>query len=243
MVEDVCPLPGAGQNLPFTLLSPCPTLAKALSMVRLKTKKLLVSGIAVVVLNFLPKPSQQFAYTAQAQFLLASSWNWNLLQPTHKRFNSPWYRFPPEIFDSHEDFSLTVEISEVGFLGGFLPVSRKVGCLKKIINWVDDFYLTKEHFLRKKMTYYTWLVTHDMWHMTCDMWNMGQGTFSHNLRSLAHTVWDLRCFEDIFTKDHQLTPWTYNQGICRTAPATRGLLSILIFVVVVKLCLWNYDLD
>ena len=34
--------------------------------------------------------SQQFAYAALAQFLLASSYNGNLLQPTHKRFNSAY---------------------------------------------------------------------------------------------------------------------------------------------------------
>ena len=34
--------------------------------------------------------SQQFAYTALAQFLLASSYIGNLLQPTHKRFNSAY---------------------------------------------------------------------------------------------------------------------------------------------------------
>ena len=123
-----------------------------------------------------------------------------------------------------------------GVLGGFLPVSQKVGCLKKIINWVDDFYLTKEHFLRK-ITFSTWLVTRDMWHMTCDMGNMEEGTFSHNLRSLAHTVWDWRCFEDIFTKDHQRTHWTYNNCLGRSAPASPGLLNMFIFIVVVKICL------
>ena len=35
-----------------------------------------------------------------------------------------------------------------------------------------------------------------------------------NFRSLAVTVWERQCFEDIFTKD-----------VCRTSPATPGLLN------------------
>ena len=55
MVEDVCPLPGAGQNCPFPLfpLAPHGEVAKALPMVRLAIKKLLVSVDSVVGLEIL----------------------------------------------------------------------------------------------------------------------------------------------------------------------------------------------
>ena len=55
MVEDVCPLPGAGQNCPFPLLPLAPhgEIAKALPVVRVETKKLCVSIDAVVGLELL----------------------------------------------------------------------------------------------------------------------------------------------------------------------------------------------
>ena len=51
-----------------------------------------------------------------------------------------------------------------------------------------------------------------MWHKTCDMWHMihdrwGKWTFSQNVSFLALTVWEWRCFEDIFAKDHWLNWW------------------------------------
>ena len=48
MIEDVCPLPGTGQNRPFPLLPTCPTVAKSLPVLRLETKKLLLSVDDVV---------------------------------------------------------------------------------------------------------------------------------------------------------------------------------------------------
>ena len=57
-----------------------------------------------------------------------------------------------------------------------------------------------------------WQVTCDMWHVTCDtwhgthdMWHMiyerrGRWTFSKDLRFLALTVLEWRCFEDISPK-------------------------------------------
>ena len=39
-----------------------------------------------------------------------------------------------------------------------------------------------------------------MWHMTRDRW-----TFSQSFRSLALTVWKLKCFKDILTKDEWQT--------------------------------------
>ena len=77
----------------------------------------------------------------------------------------------------------------------------------------------------------TWHVTCDMWHMTCDTWQVGGGEpFSPNFSSLAHVVWEWRCFEDIFTKDELPNEWINElinyKGVCRTAPATPGLLKI-----------------
>ena len=52
-----------------------------------------------------------------------------------------------------------------------------------------------------------------MWHVTRDTWQM--------------TVWQGRFVEDIFTKDDSLrkNQWIYDKGVCRTAPATLGLLD------------------
>ena len=55
MVQDVCSLPGAGQNHPIPLLPLAShgEVAKALPVVRLETKKLLVSLHAVFGLELL----------------------------------------------------------------------------------------------------------------------------------------------------------------------------------------------
>ena len=39
-------------------------------------------------------------------------------------------------------------------------------------------------------------------------------TLSQNSRSLTLTVWEIPCFENIFTKDQ----WDSYEGVCRTAP-------------------------
>ena len=47
--------------------------------------------------------------------------------------------------------------------------------------------------------------THDMWNVTHDIWHMtvgGMWTLIQNFSSLAITVWEWMCFEDIFTKDY-----------------------------------------
>ena len=74
------------------------------------------------------------------------------------------------------------------------------------------------------------LVTTDPFHGNqCDMWHMtggGRWTFSQNFSSLALTVWEWRCSEDISTKDDWLSYLMNDEGVCRTAPATPGLLNI-----------------
>ena len=47
------------------------------------------------------------------------------------------------------------------------------------------------------------LVSREMWHETYG----GSWTFSQNSRSLAHTVWEWRCLEDLKQKDHWLNEW------------------------------------
>ena len=50
-------------------------------------------------------------------------------------------------------------------------------------------------------------VTCETWHMTCNMWHVthgGRWTFSQNFRSLAHTVWEWRCLEDLEEKDESV---------------------------------------
>ena len=55
----------------------------------------------------------------------------------------------------------------------------------------------KEKRKRKK-----WHMTCDMWHVTWDIWRqVGGWTVSQKFSSLALTVWERQCFEDIFTKD------------------------------------------
>ena len=77
-----------------------------------------------------------------------------------------------------------------------------------------------------------WHMTHDMWHVTRDMWHVtlgGRWTFPRNFSSLALTAWEWKFVEDIFTKDHWLkliNELMNEEGVCRTAPATLGLLMI-----------------
>ena len=90
-----------------------------------------------------------------------------------------------------------------------------------------------------------WHVTCDVWHVTCDTWHVtrdmwhvtccGGWTFSQNFSSLALTVCDLWYYEDLEEKAHSLTHLINYEAVCRTAPATPGLLitTWLIFIVLV----------
>ena len=87
----------------------------------------------------------------------------------------------------------------------------------------------------------TWHMTNDMWHMTCDRW--GEVNLLKNFSSLALTVWEWRCSEDLEEK----YVWIYyrinDKGIDRTTPATPGLLRILTDVLhFVKKLLQGYFL-
>ena len=78
-----------------------------------------------------------------------------------------------------------------------------------------------------------WHVTLDTWHVTrCDTWHNRGGEHSlKNFSSLALTVCDLWCYEDLEKKDDWLNEWINDQAVHRTAPATLGLLKIFQFWV------------
>ena len=66
-------------------------------------------------------------------------------------------------------------------------------------------------------------VTGDMWQVTRDTWNMTHSvgwTFSLNFSFLALPVWDWQWFKYISTNHQSVS----QSAVCRTAPATLGLL-------------------
>ena len=76
-------------------------------------------------------------------------------------------------------------------------------------------------------------MTHDTLHVTGGR----RWTFFQNFSTLAFTVWKWRFVEDIFTKDHSLSLLINDKGVCRTAPATPGLVKWLgILLLVYFLC-------
>ena len=61
-----------------------------------------------------------------------------------------------------------------------------------------------------------------MWHMKCGR----RWFFYQNVSSLSLTIWEWRCFEDIFTKDELMIQLINDEGVCRTAPAKLGLVTL-----------------
>ena len=87
------------------------------------------------------------------------------------------------------------------------------------------------HFVQKKkkcdmwrVTCDTWRVTYDTWHVTC----LGGWTFSQNFSSLALTVCDLWYYEDLEEKADWFSQSVNYKAVYRTAPATLGLLIIIL---------------
>ena len=75
-----------------------------------------------------------------------------------------------------------------------------------------------------------WLVTYDTWHVTCDtqgVVNIASSCQLPSSNSLRYLVWKIFP-QTISQSEIQLIS---NGGDCRTAPATPGLLIILIFAV------------
>ena len=79
-----------------------------------------------------------------------------------------------------------------------------------------------------------------MWHMTCETWHVtvgGSWTFSHNVSSLALTVWVWRSCKDISTRDAWLTHNNNDKHVCRTALATLGLFIIVLNIKNYQCCI------
>ena len=66
-----------------------------------------------------------------------------------------------------------------------------------------------------------------MGQVTCDMWHVTGGErwfFSQNFSSQALLAWEWRFVESLKEKADSLTQLMSDQGACRTASATLGLL-------------------
>ena len=93
-----------------------------------------------------------------------------------------------------------------------------------------------------------WHLKCDTWHLTCEIWHVtndmchvthrGWWTLCKNSRSPSLMVWVWRCLEDSELKDDRLNQWMNNKGVCRTAPATPGLLKILKVLFLLLLAVW-----
>ena len=78
-------------------------------------------------------------------------------------------------------------------------------------------------------------MTHDTWHLTCDTWHvtgLGRWTFSQNFSSLTglglKVIWR---FGGKGWVSQLMNEWMNDEGVCRTAPATPGLLNIEVAIV------------
>ena len=95
----------------------------------------------------------------------------------------------------------------IGKLDGVGPVDNR------------PFTYNLHHFVQKKT------ITKNTLQVTC----CGGWTFSQNFSYLAFKVCDIWYFEDLEEKDDWLTDWLTewinDEGVCRTALATPGLLN------------------
>ena len=92
-----------------------------------------------------------------------------------------------------------------------------------------SFTTLSEKKKEKNVACDTWHVTCDMWYVTRDMWHVtgeGRWTFSQSFSSLALTTLEWRFVEYLEEKADSL-PFksVSDKGVCRTAPATQGLLE------------------
>ena len=109
------------------------------------------------------------------------------------------------------------------------------------LNLLSKFQLPSSYCLGVRgdtwhMTSDTWHVTYDMLQMTCAMWHTGVMIIVSNLQvpssyglGVKVWVWRFGC-EYSELKDHSIDKWMNklfnHKGVCRTAPATPGLLII-----------------
>ena len=87
----------------------------------------------------------------------------------------------------------------------------------------------KENKKERKNTCDTWHQTPDTWHLIPDAWYVTHGggwTFSKNVCSLPLAVWVSWCFEGLEEKDEWLNQKMNHICVCRTSPATPGVLII-----------------
>ena len=106
--------------------------------------------------------------------------------------------------------------------------------------YIDKFH----HFIRKNikkihmtsdiwnMTSDTWHVTYNRWHMTCDTWKVGEVDLLSKFQLPSFYGLGVKVFWRYVHKG-SLTDWLNSfimndKGVCRTAPATQGLLNISI---------------
>ena len=121
------------------------------------------------------------------------------------------------------------------------------------VGHIDNRPSTDKHhrFVKKTKKYLTsdmWHQTHDTWHMTpdtwyltCDTWHVthgGRWTFSQNFSSLSLMVWDTQCLEDSKGSPNESVN---DKGVCRTAPATAGLLNTSVNQNFSIVCLSDYS--
>jgi hypothetical protein len=85
-----------------------------------------------------------------------------------------------------------------------------------------------------------WHITCDTWNVTCDTWHVtccGGWTFFKNFISLTLTVCDLWYYEDLEEKAHGINQWINHKAVYQTAPATPGLLIIVVLqLLLIQLC-------
>ena len=80
-----------------------------------------------------------------------------------------------------------------------------------------------------------------MWHMKCDMWYGTGGGDEHSLKIVAPSSYGW-CFEGSEEKDDSKNDSMSDEGVCRTALATSGLLNTH-FAGVIILTSWTYLLQ
>ena len=133
--------------------------------------------------------------------------------PVAKRYRRDFlevYRVPPKHVTCHVSrvtchvSPVTCHMSHVScHVSFFFCLRKKIGQSGGASRWRVCYQRGLPRLVLQHMTPVTWHMTCDTWHMTCDighMTNMGWSTLSQNIRSLALTVWEWMCFEDIFTR-------------------------------------------
>ena len=129
-----------------------------------------------------------------------------------------WIQNAEKFFNSNIEEKKYYHFLHFGLLK-FSPIYPKKE--EEEIKKCDMWHVTRE----------MWHGARDMWHVTCGIWHVtccGGWTFSQSFSSLALTVCDFWYYEDWEEKAHGPNQSINNKTVCRTAPATPGLLIISI---------------